>query len=491
MRPGINRREFLKYGALAAASLSAPDLRAVTREDLGRTATPKKVIVIGAGLAGLAAAYELTQAGHEVTVLEARLRPGGRVYTVREPFSDGLYAEAGATWIPHNHDLTRKYAALFGLRLDVVSPGPQHLASLYYIRGRRIKVRGGDRVDWPLDLKPEERRLGISAMRKKYIRAALKALGDVTQPGWPPEALHTYDQMTFAEFLRDQGASPDAIALLRLEDDWWGDGVDTVSALSHLRNAGLTSHRKMYAIRGGTDLLPKAFAERLPEKIRYGAAVVKIEHGARSVGVVFLERGGRESLTADQLICTVPFSVLRQMEISPGFSPEKQRAIAELPYTSVARVFLQTRKKTWLDEGLTGWAATDLPIMMIWDATLTNQPGPRGILQSYVAGPQARHLIAMNVNQRISFTLEHMEKVHPGTRENFEVGASKCWDEDEWARGDYCWFKPGQMASLLPHIARPEGRVHFAGEHTSAWPAWMQGALHSGIRAAREVHEAP
>lgn len=97
----------------------------------------------------------------------------------------------------------------------------------------------------------------------------------------------------------------------------------------------------------------------------------------------------------------------------------------------------------------------------------------------------------MKEAERIRFTLEHMEKVYPGIRQNFEGGTSKCWDEDEWARGDYAWFKPGQMTSLLPHIARPEGRVHFAGEHTSPWTGWMQGALESGIRAAREVNEAP
>ena len=91
----------------------------------------------------------------------------------------------------------------------------------------------------------------------------------------------------------------------------------------------------------------------------------------------------------------------------------------------------------------------------------------------------------------MSFALEQMEKVYPAIRENFEVGASKCWDEDEWARGDYAWFKPGQMTSLIPHIARPEGRIHFAGEHASAWPGWMQGALESGNRAAREINEAP
>jgi monoamine oxidase len=75
-------------------------------------------------------------------------------------------------------------------------------------------------------------------------------------------------------------------------------------------------------------------------------------------------------------------------------------------------------------------------------------------------------------------------------REQFEGGAAKCWDTDEWARGAYAWFKPGEMGSLLPHIARAEGRVHFAGEHASSAPGWMHGALESGNRVAQEINEA-
>src|SRR5947199_10692865 len=120
----MNRREFLGQAALAAASLSAcSSLNARTTPDspVGRARTPKKVIVIGAGLAGLGAGYELTQAGHDVAILEARARPGGRVHTIREPFSDGLHAEAGALFIPNNHHLTLTYPNLLALP---VAPNP-------------------------------------------------------------------------------------------------------------------------------------------------------------------------------------------------------------------------------------------------------------------------------------------------------------------------------------------------------------------------------
>jgi len=185
----------------------------------------------------------------------------------------------------------------------------------------------------------------------------------------------------------------------------------------------------------------------------------------------------------------VPFSVLRRMEISPRFSPEKSKAIEQLLYTSVTRVFLQTRKRFWVDEGLSGSATMDLSNTLIGDRSV-NQPGTRGILDSYMAGPQARQIMAMNESGRISSTLGLVEKVHPLIRQNFELGVSKCWDEDEWARGAYTWFKPGQMTSLMPHVGRPEGRVYFAGEHASSDPGWMQGALESGNQVAHAVNNA-
>jgi monoamine oxidase len=492
MKQSISRREFLKQGAVASALYSMPRLNVpgATARPLKPTAAPKRIIIIGAGLAGLSAAYELTQAAHDVTILEARTRAGGRVYTMREPFSDGMYAEAGAIYVPDSHDWTMRYIKLFELSLDPVLP--RNLASIIYIRGKRIEAKRGQTIEWPLDLTAEEKRLGRSGMMEKYIGSILKQISNAASPDWPPNSLKEYDQMTFSEFLRKQGASPDAVALLRLGyPDLWGDGVDSVSALGLLRDFALGGDTKQtYTIKGGSDLLPKAFAARLTDKIRYGAPVVRIEHNAQGVRIVYLQAGAHKTIAADHLICAMPFSVLKHIETSPRFSPEKERAIEQLPYTSVARVYLQTRKRFWLNEGLTGQAATDLPIMSIYDRTV-NQPGTRGILESYMAGPQARRATAMKGSERVSFTLEQMEKVHPAIRENFEGGTSKCWDEDEWAHGDYAWFKPGQMSSLLPHIARSEGRVHFAGEHASAWPGWMQGALESGNRAAREINEAP
>ena len=173
----MQRRDFLKQTAVAAAMLSASRLRTFTFSQgrLERQGAPKRVLVVGAGLAGLSAAFELTQAGHDVTVLEARTRPGGRVHTLRDPFADGLYAEAGAARIPNHHHFTLKYAELFGLTLDPFEP--PDVPSVYHVRGQRIRVTPGQKVEWPYDLTAEERALGLNGMREKVHLVRIERAG--------------------------------------------------------------------------------------------------------------------------------------------------------------------------------------------------------------------------------------------------------------------------------------------------------------------------
>ena len=486
MSEAINRRTFLTRSFAATAfSLAQPDLR----NHLGNAGIARKVIVIGAGLAGMVAAYELMQAGHEVTVLEARKRSGGRVWTLRDDYPEGLYAEAGATNVFDNHAWTMKYLKLLGVAIDPMESSSG--AALYYLRGKRVLLKPGNAVDWPVALNADEKGLSRSQLWAKYVIPMLKEFGDLEAANWPPASLKRLDQISFAEFLRKQGASPGATEILKLGlADQLGDGAEATSALNLLREAALRATAKQaFYIRGGSDTFTKAFAAKLGERIHYGLPVVRIEHDARGVRVMCQQAGHQQTFTADSLISAIPFSVLKNVTVSPGFSPAKQQAIAQLGNTSVVRVFLQTRKRFWLDEGLTAAATTDLPIMTAYDKA-HYLPGTRGMLETYVAGAKARKLAALSADERLSFTVKQMELVLPHLSQHYEGGASVCWDQEEWTRGAYAWFKPGQMETLLPHFAQPEGRVHFAGDHLSPWPGWMNGALQSGYRAAREVMQA-
>ncbi|MBS1789289.1 MAG: FAD-dependent oxidoreductase [Acidobacteria bacterium] len=486
----IARRDFLKRSILAASAL--PSVRtffaADNKEKIERAGAAKKVIIIGAGLAGMCAAYELVQAGHEVTVLEARMRSGGRVWTLRDNYPEGMYAEAGATNVFDNHEWTNKYIKLLGVAIDQMESTSG--ASIYYLRGKRIVMKPGSPVDWPLELKADEKGLSRGALWTKYVVPAVKELGDVEAADWPHPLLARLDKISFAEFLRQQGASPGAQEILKLGlADQLGDGAEAVSALNLLREAAPRAAVKQASfIRGGSDMFPKAFAAKLGDRIHYGLPVVRIEHDSRSVKVICQQTGSQQTFSADYLICAIPFTVLRRVEISPGFSLAKQQAIAQLGNTSVVRVFLQTRKRFWLDEGLTGSATTDLPIVTAYDKA-HYLPGTRGMLEVYAAGVKARKLAAMPATERLNFTVKQMRLILPNLRQYYEGGASICWDDEKWTCGAYAWFRPGQMESFLPHFAKPEGRIHFAGDHTSPWPGWMNGALQSGARAAREVNQ--
>jgi monoamine oxidase len=451
-----------------------------------RNGPGKRIVIIGAGLAGLSAAYELAQAGHDVAILEARARPGGRVQTVRDVFSDGLYVDTGATRIPDNHDLTVRYIKLFRLELEPFTP--QGLASVTYMNGKRMKIEQGKEADWPLDLTAEERKLGQQGLRKKYLGSIIDELGDVSSAGWPPRSLEKYDRVTMPELLRSLGASPAVISLLAaggLRDD----KEDAESALYSMRFAALNKKRSTYfKIKGGNDQLPRAFADRLADKIVYGAEVVRIEQDSRGVRITFRQGGVNHNAEGDYAVSAIPFSVLKDVDVSPAFSPGKQKAIREMPYRSCTKVFLQSNRRFWAEEKLSGFAQTDLPIGQVWNLTY-RRPGKRGVLVAYSSGTPSRRLTALKEAERIRVAVENVDKVFPGFSGNFEGAMSKCWDDDEFARGAYACFKPGQMIEMYPESRRPEGRVFFAGEHTSAVCAWMQGALESGNRVAREISE--
>ncbi len=505
MSSGLNRREFLVGTTLGASALATarwssaqepqspnpPVPTGSPLQPLVRKGPPRKVLILGAGLAGLGAGYELSRAGHDVTILEAQTRPGGRVHTLREPFAEGLYVNTGASTLPSSHGMVWSYLQDLGLEADLwVEPRLSKMISFYHVDGQRVVPTKG--MPLPFATTPEERKMGSLGMLVKYYLYAEEQVGDPLAPDWPPPAARKYDQMSLADFIRGSGASAGALKLLGLRFylDLPANGMEDVSALWVLRDGLLSpGSDTIWKIRGGMDRLPMALADRLSDRILYGCPVARIAHSADGVEVAFEQGGMLQKMSADYLLCTLPFSVLRNLEVSPGFSPGKQQAIREMPYCSVVRCFLQTRSRFWLDEGLSGFALTDLPIKYVFDST-SNPEGRRGLLETYASGPAGKIFEAAPSGERIPLALRELEKLYPTIRTQFEGGAWKCWMEEPWSRGAYAYYKPGQMTTLYPHAATAEGRVHFAGEHASPWPHWMQGGLYSGDRAAREINDA-
>lgn len=489
MRQALDRREFLRQLSVGAAAVAAfPGLAVATsRGGLRLAGSPQNVVVLGGGLAGLAAAWELKKAGHSVTVLEARKQPGGRVRTLRN-FSDGQYADAGPSSFPSNHEFTWGYAVELGLPL-----GPAFrlgLDSLGHIRGNRFRISNGGPTDIPLPLKANERQAGVYGIPALYLADLMNQVGNPRKPGWPPPALAEIDDRTLLQLLQERGASDGAVDLIAASQlGVLGFGLGSFSALDGVVTEAIASGAPFFEIAGGMDQLPKALKKKVKKSFTKKAVVLRIEQTENDVRVTYDRNGVVETLTADRAICTIPFPVLKEIEISPPFSPEKQQAINELKLTPITRTFLQFRTRVWEQDRLDGYGITDLPIQNTHSPTLT-QAGTRGILASYAGGDRALALGAMSQKERRRFVLQQMGKLFNGLNSEVEAVTSYVWHEDQFARGGFAFFEPGQMTQLLPVAQRPEGRIHFAGEHTSVWHGWMNGALESGNRAAAEVNAA-
>jgi monoamine oxidase len=485
----INRRDFLKEAGLTAAALALmPRLaRAEQRGGIRLMGQPKSIVILGGGLAGLAAGYELKRAGHTVTILEARKFAGGRVQTIRD-FDAGQYAEAGPLSFPQEHTFTYGYASDF--RLPIRPAVTFGFESIAHIRGSRFRIDLSGSANIPFSLKSREREAGVYGVIALYLDDYLRKVGNPRKAGWPPDDLREIDGVSLKQLLADLGASEGAIDIIQASQlGILGFGLDSISAMDGVVTEAIASYPAFYEIGGGNDLLAKALKKKVKKQFKKQSVVLRIEQNETSVTITYRNNSGVQTITADRVICTLPFPVLRDIEVFPAFSDEKRQAIRELKLTPVTRTYQQFRTRVWEQDRLSGYGITDLGIQNTYSPTLT-QAGPRGILASYAGGQRALDLGAMSEDDRQDFVLRKMGSLFNGLNSQYQSGTSYVWHEDEWARGGFAYFEPGQMATLLPAAQRPEGRVHFAGEHTSVWHGWMNGALESGNRAAEEVNAA-
>lgn len=485
----VNRRDFIKEFSLSLAALAlAPNIaRATRRGDLVLQGAPQEVVVLGGGLAGLAAGFELKKAGHRVTILEARKFPGGRVQTLRG-FKDGQYAEAGALSFPQEHSFTLGYAMDFGLPLRPVFGFG--LNAVGHIRGSRFVIDGSGNATVPFSLKSSERSAGVYGLIALYLDQYMRAVGNPRRTDWPDDELRAIDALSLRALLESQGASDGAIDIIGATQlGILGYGIDTVSAMDGVVTEAIASSGAFYEIAGGNDQLPAVLKKKVKKLFRKQAIVTRIDQSDTGVTVTYDSPDGPQTITADRVICTLPFPILKNIAITPALSEDKQQAINNLKLTPVTRTYQQFNRRVWEQSSLSGYGITDLAIQNTYSPTLT-QTGRSGILTSYTGGQRALDMGAMSEKDRQDLVLRRLGNLFGDLGGQFSSGTSVIWHEDRFAGGGFAYFEPGQMATLLPVAQRPEGRIHFAGEHTSAWHGWMNGALESGNRAAAEVNAA-
>jgi monoamine oxidase len=247
----------------------------------------------------------------------------------------------------------------------------------------------------------------------------------------------------------------------------------------------------MLQIAGGMDLLPTAFLSELQSQLRFGAEMVALDYTSDSVTVHYKTETGLDHVMGDFAILTVPFPVLRFVDVLTPFSAAKQMAIRQLHYIDSTKILMQFRRRFWEeDEAICGGVTvTDLPLRLVYYPEHGSESGCGVVTASYTWEEDARRWGALPDEERVAQALRYLSEIHPQVTTEFERGVSKVWGADKYAGGAFAFFAPGQEARLYHHIIAPEGPIHFAGEHASLKHAWIEGAVESGLRAAQEVHE--
>ncbi len=469
------------------------------------------VLVLGAGLAGLVAAYELSKAGYKVQLLEYQDRPGGRNYTVRGGdkivevggatqsvnFAPGNYLNPGPWRIPHHHRTILHYCKAFGVELE---PFIQMNHNVFVHRKDAFGGKPQRYRELAVDFKGH-----VSELLSKSLNA-----------GALDTTLGKEDKEKLLVAMREWGVlnadlaydSSIAVSAQRGYDRAPGGGVGGAPTPSKINSLGDVLSSKvwsqmgfyfnyvmqttMFQPKGGMDMIGKAFAKQLGEMIRYNSKVVKIAQGPKGVSVGWedAKTGQKGEAKADWCVCTLPTSILNQIDIQ--VSDPKKAAIKALPYSSSAKMGLEMRRRFWEEDYSIygGHSFSDHP--SIGTLSYPNfdffRDAP-GMLTSLSGGPGGFMIAGMTHEQRMEAALEQGSLFHPEFRKEFMNGASFAWARQPWILGCCATWTEATRKEHYQNLVSLDGRIVLAGEHASYYGCWQEGALLSSIDAITRLHQ--
>lgn len=467
----VTRREMLERTAAGAALLFLSGAACTTRgKDAGR-----RVVVVGAGFAGLAAACELASAGYDVTVIEARARIGGRVLSFKD-FVPGRDVEGGGELIGSNHATWLAYAERLGLEfIEIVEP---------------------DEAEWPIVLQGARLTKEDAEALYEEMDAAFSLMNgdaaaiDADRP-WQSLDAAAIDARSVADWIAkldvSQRCKAGITAQLETDNGTPAERQSLLAMLAQVKGGGIEKYwtdSETQRCKGGNQQLADALAEELVKSgrgsVRLGNAVTRIEHGGATVCVTL---GDGSVVEADDVVLAIPPTTWSKIAIEPAL-PD-----ALAPQMGINTKFLaMVKSRFWETSALAADGLTDGPIGWTWDATHGQEGDGAACLVAFSGGPGAVTARGWSNDERDAKFLAEYARLFPTMSEQFVRSRWMNWPSDSWTLASYSMMAPGQVTTMAPVLREGLGRLHFAGEHCStAFPGYMEGALSSGVALARRI----
>jgi monoamine oxidase len=476
------RRTLLRRAGAGALAVTA----AARLTSPARAATTPRIVIVGAGLAGLTCAYRLKQAGYTANVYEASDRIGGRCWTIRGAFANGQIAEHGGELIDQGHNAVRNLAQELGLRLD----------NLLQAEAKGTELSGY------FDLSPYT----LAEITDDLKKVWQKIHADVSAASYP----------TLFDSFTERGAELDHMSIVDWIEESVPGGLDSrlgqlldvaynieygaesseQSSLNLLYLLGYQGPGQLrifgksnekYHVVGGNDQIPARLAQRLSGQIAKGAELTSIKRNGD--GTYALGLRGKPTVTADKVVLALPFSILRSSVnyAQAGFGALKRTAIEEQGMGTNSKLHVQFTDRHWRGLGSNGETFSDLGYQNTWEVSRA-QPGTAGILVNYTGGTVGT-TFGGDAQALADRFLDQVEPVLPGLGAKYNDRATvDSWPDYPWTRGSYSYWKVGQYTGFSGIEGRREGNVHFCGEHTSIdFQGYLNGAVETGERAAAEI----
>jgi monoamine oxidase len=479
------RRAWLKAVA-ASAALAAGARPALVAQNVARgRATTPRIAIVGAGMAGLHAAYVIRKAGLIAQVYCGDTRLGGRMLSVRDALGPGLVTEFGGEFIDTDHDDLHNLAREFGLTLlDLDSPSEQHLRTLYEFGGRRYTEAQIVRGFQPI---------------AAHLRADQATIGDTVSFDHYTPAAFRLDHLSLSEYLDRIGASGPVRTLLEVAylgeyglGPQWQSALNLLVEISSDTSDGFAifgESDERYKVSGGNQRLIVELANRLPGQVQRGHVLRTIRSRGSGFMLTFDRQGaGPRDVAADIVLLAIPFTILREIDVMVPLPDIKRLAIRFQGYGKSGKLLLGMGRRFWRDRGLVGESFSDRPTQETWDNSQL-QPGTAGGLTIFLGGEAADRVGDGGLADQVSHFLPHVDALFPGAAHAFNGRAARAdWPDNPFVRAGYTCYAPGQYTGIAGAEFLPVGNLFFAGEHTSlAFQGYMNGAAETGRRAAERI----